>query len=79
MSNTAPAFEAAPYSEPTSLLLSFVAQIAPETRSSTPGGAHDYAHRRGWVTEAGDLTPEGAVVLKSLQEQSGTRSIFRYW
>ena len=67
------------YIQQTSLLLSFVAQIAPETRSDTPGGAHEYAERRGWVTSTGDLTPAGAGVLKSLQEQSGTRSIFRYW
>lgn len=53
-------------------ILAFATQVgAPDTPPE------DTARTRGWLDDTGALTDEGRDLLKSLDDQSGTRSVFR--
>ncbi len=56
------------------LIVQFASQIcAADERGET------YARARGWLDEAGRATADGLGLLHAIQEQRGTRSVFRGW
>ncbi|CAM4399161.1 hypothetical protein [Palleronia rufa] len=56
----------------TARILTFATQVgAPDTPPE------DTARARGWLDDAGAPTDEGRALVKSLDDQTGTRSVFR--
>ncbi len=53
-------------------ILNFATQVG---NPDTP--PEDTARSRGWLDDAGEITDDGREVLKSLEDQGGTRSAFR--
>lgn len=53
-------------------LLAFAGQIGASGHSP-----EETARNRGWLDDAGEVTGEGRKALVELEEQAGTRSVFR--
>ena len=59
--------------EARALILTFAAHVG----RGEATGAETVARRRNWLSPAGDVTEEGAELLRALDEQSATRTVFR--
>ena len=55
-------------------LLRFAAHLTPDTAGDS---AVEAARQRDWLDQHGRLTAEGLQLVSALDEQEGTRSVFR--
>ena len=53
-------------------ILNFATQVG---NPDTP--PEETARNRGWIDDSGEITDEGHDVLKSLDDQDSTRTVFR--
>ncbi len=59
--------------DPKALILSFAAHVG---RGHTTG-AETVARQRNWLSDAGDVTEDGNDLVRALNDQTATRTVFR--